>query len=132
MTISHDGGPAAPTAASPLLEIANAMVHLYKVALGRGPTHARARFAGADLLVVVLQDTMTVSERRLAGMGQHERLREHRLLLRDTVADEMRGVVERVLGRPTLALIGGIDTNHDVAASALSLIGIEDRALRSP
>ena len=72
MTISHDGGPAAPTAASPLLEIANAMVHLYKVALGRGPTHARARFAGADLLVVVLQDTMTVSERRLAGMGQHD------------------------------------------------------------
>ena len=34
MTISHDGGPEAPTAASPLLEIANAMVHLYKVALG--------------------------------------------------------------------------------------------------
>ena len=121
MTISHDGGPAAPTAASPLLEIANAMVHLYKVALGRGPTHARARFAGADLLVVVLQDTMTVSERRLAGMGQHERLREHRLLLRDTVADEMRGVVERVLGRPTLALFGGIDTHHDVAVETFLL-----------
>ncbi len=121
MTISHDGGPEAPTAASPLLEIANAMVHLYKVALGRGPTHARARFAGADLLVVVLQDTMTVSERRLAGMGQHERLREHRLLLRDAVADEMRGVVERVLGRPTLALIGGIDTNHDVAVETFLL-----------
>jgi uncharacterized protein YbcI len=121
MTISRDGGPHTPTAASPLLEIANAMVHLYKVALGRGPTHARARFAGADLVVVVLQDTMTVSERRLAAVGQHERLREHRLLLRDVVADEMRGAVERVLGRPTLALIGGIDTHHDVAVETFLL-----------
>jgi uncharacterized protein YbcI len=121
MTISQDRGPETPTAMSPLLEIANAIVHLYKVALGRGPTHARARFAGADLLVVVLQDTMTVGERRLAGMGQHERLREHRLLLRDAVTDEMRGVVERVLGRPTLALIGGIDTNHDVAVETFLL-----------
>jgi uncharacterized protein YbcI len=121
MTISHDGGPETSIGTSPLLDIANAMVHLYKLALGRGPTHARARFAGADLVVVVLQDTMTVSERRLAEAGQHERLREHRLLLRDTVADEMRGAVERVLGRPTLALIGGIDTHHDVAVETFLL-----------
>jgi uncharacterized protein YbcI len=120
-TSREEGGPEARTATSPLLEIANAMVHLYKVALGRGPTHARARFAGADLLVVVLQDTMTVSERRLAAAGQHERLREHRLLLRDVVADDMRGAVERVLGRPTLALIGGIDTHHDVAVETFLL-----------
>jgi uncharacterized protein YbcI len=121
MTIRREGGPETPIAPSPLLEIANAMVHLYKIALGRGPTHARARFAGADLLVVVLQDTMTVSERRLAEIGQHERLRELRLLLRDAVADDMRGVVERVLGRPTLALIGGIDTHHDVAVETFLL-----------
>jgi uncharacterized protein YbcI len=120
-TSREEGRPEARTATSPLLEIANAMVHLYKVALGRGPTHARARFAGADLLVVVLQDTMTVSERRLAAAGQHERLREHRLLLRDVVADDMRGAVERVLGRPTLALIGGIDTHHDVAVETFLL-----------
>jgi uncharacterized protein YbcI len=121
MRIGADGGPGAPTAASPLLEIANAMVHLYKVALGRGPTHVRARFAGAELVVVVLQDTMTVSEHRLAAVGEHERLREHRLLIHDTIADEMRGVVERVLGRPTLALIGGIDTRHDVAVETFVL-----------
>ncbi|HTX07902.1 MAG TPA: Na-translocating system protein MpsC family protein [Solirubrobacteraceae bacterium] len=121
MTLSRDGGSLTPIAESPLLEIANAMVHLYKVALGRGPTHARARFAGTDMVVVVLRDTMTVSERRLASIGQHERLREHRLLLRDVITDEMRGAVERVLGRPTLALIGGIDTQHDVAVETFLL-----------
>lgn len=119
--MSRDGRPEILGAANPLLEISNAMVHLYKTAFGRGPTHARARFAGADVMVVLLQDTMTVSERRLVSLGQHERLREHRLLLHDTVEDEMRSVVERVLARPTLALISGIDTRRDVAVETFLL-----------
>ena len=35
---------------SPMLEISNAMVGLYKEAFGRGPTKARAQFAGAARL----------------------------------------------------------------------------------
>jgi uncharacterized protein YbcI len=106
---------------SPLIEIANATVRLYKETFGRGPTHARARFAGTDTLVVLLQDTMTVSERRLAALGEHERLREHRLLLHQTVEGEIRALVERVLARRTLALVSGIDTVRDVAAEVLVL-----------
>jgi uncharacterized protein YbcI len=121
MTISRNGGPGAPPAANPLLEISNVMVHLYKVAFGRGPTNARARFAGADLIVVVLQDTMTVSERRLVDAGEHERLRAYRLLLHQTVEDDMRGAVERILLRPTLSLITGIDTHRDVAVETFLL-----------
>jgi uncharacterized protein YbcI len=121
MTTSRDTPPEVLGGPNPLLEISNAMVHLYKTAFGRGPTHARARFAGADILVVLLQDTMTVSERRLVSLGQHERLREHRLLLHDTVEDEMRSEVERVLARPTLALISGIDTQRDVAVETFLL-----------
>jgi uncharacterized protein YbcI len=121
MTISRDGNPGVLGGANPLLEVSNAMVHLYKTAFGRGPTHSRARFAGAEVLVVVLQDTMTVSERRLVAMDQHERLREYRLLLHQTVEDEMRGAVERILVRPTLALISGIDTHRDVAVETFLL-----------
>lgn len=106
---------------NPLLEISNAMVHLYKNAFGRGPTHARARFAGSDLVVVVLQDTMTPSERRLAAVGEHQRLREHRLLLHETVEGEMRSAVERILSRPTVALISGIDTRRDLAVETFLL-----------
>ncbi|HUA48601.1 MAG TPA: Na-translocating system protein MpsC family protein [Solirubrobacteraceae bacterium] len=116
-----DGRPRVLGEANPLLEISNALVHLYKTAFGRGPTNSRARFAGAELLVVVLQDTMTVSERRLVAMGQHARLCEHRLLLHQTVEDEMRGAVERILVRPTLALISGIDTRRDVAVETFLL-----------
>jgi uncharacterized protein YbcI len=108
-------------ATSPLLEISNATVRLYKQAFGRGPTHARARFAGADTLVVVLQDTMTVTERTLVGLGEHGRLREQRQLLRGAIEQEMRALVERILSRRTLALIHGIDTERDVAAEVFLL-----------
>jgi uncharacterized protein YbcI len=110
-----------PRASSPLLEISNATVRLYKAAFGRGPTHARARFAGSDTLIVLLQDTMTVSERRLAALGEHERLRAHRLLLHKAVEDDIRAIVEEILERPTLSLISGIDTERDVAAEVVVL-----------
>jgi len=106
---------------SPLLEISNAIVRLYKAAFGRGPTQARARFAGTDSLVVLLQDTMTVSERKLAALGEHERLRAHRLLLHQVIEDEIRAVVEEALERPTLSLISGLDTMRDVAAEVVLL-----------
>jgi uncharacterized protein YbcI len=114
--------PEAPSApSSPLLEIANATVRLYKSAFGRGPTHARARFAGSDTLVILLQDTMTVPERRLAALGEHEPLRAHRLLLHATVEDEIRAMVEEILERPTLSVISGLDTERDVAAEVVVL-----------
>jgi uncharacterized protein YbcI len=107
-------------------------VRLYKAAFGRGPTHARARFAGTDTLVVLLQDTMTVSERRLAELGEHERLRAHRLFLHKVVEDEIRAVVEEVLERPTLSLISGLDPERDVAAEVLVLAPVAESAVRGP
>jgi uncharacterized protein YbcI len=106
---------------SPLLEICNATVRLYKKAFGRGPTHGRARFAGPDTLVILLQDTMTVSERELAALGEHERLREHRLFLRRVVEDEIRATVEQILDRRAQSLICGFDTHRDVAAEVILL-----------
>src|SRR5579884_1392331 len=107
---SRDAPESRSVSSSPLLEISNAIVRLYKAAFGRGPTHARARFAGNDTLVVLLQDTMTSPERKLAALGEHERLRAHRLLLHRVVEDEIREVVEGVLKRPILSMISGLDT----------------------
>jgi uncharacterized protein YbcI len=128
------GGGSEPRggSSSPLLEISNATVRLYKAAFGRGPTHARARFAGTDILVVLLQDTMTVSERRLAALGEHERLRAHRLFLHKVVEDEIRAVVEEVLERPTLSLISGLDPERDVAAEVLVLAPVAESVAHGP
>ena len=107
---------AAPTATattdrSPMLEISNAMVRVYKEAFGRGPTKARAQFAGADTLVVILEATLTVAERNLVAMGEHQRLREARLFFGSALEEQFRAIVEEALGRRTVAFVSGIDTN---------------------
>lgn len=106
---------------SPMLELSNAMVRLYKDAFGRGPTKARAAFAGPDTLIVVLEHSMTVAERNLAALGEHQRLRESRLFFQTALEREFRGLVERILGRRTIACVSGIDTRHDVAAEVFTL-----------
>ena len=106
---------------SPMLEISNAMVRLYKEAFGRGPTKARAQFAGPDILVVVLESSLTVAERNLVTMGEHQRLREARLFFQYALEDQFRAIVERALGRRTLAFISGIDTRRDVATELFTL-----------
>jgi uncharacterized protein YbcI len=106
---------------SPLLQISNAMVSLYKEAFGRGPTKARARFAGHDTLVVTLESSLTVPERNLMAMGEHRRLREHRLFLSYTLENQLRAIVEQALGRKTLAFVSGIDTGRDVTVKLFTL-----------
>ncbi len=106
---------------SPMLEIANAMVRLYKEAFGRGPTKARAQFAGADTLVVVLENSLTVAERNLVAMDEHERLRSTRMFFQRMLEAELRAIVEQALGRRTVAFVSGIDTRRDVAVEVFTL-----------
>jgi uncharacterized protein YbcI len=106
---------------SPLLEISNAMVALFKEAFGRGPTKARAQFAGQDTLLVILESSLTVAERNLVAIGEHRRLREARLFVSDALEDQIRGIVEQALGRKTLAYVSGIDTARDVTIKLFTL-----------
>jgi uncharacterized protein YbcI len=115
---NHDD---APGARSPMLELSNAMVRLYKDVFGRGPTKARASFAGPDTLVIVLEDSMTVAERNLAALGEHARLRDARLFFQYAVEQEFRATVERILGRRTVAFVSGMDTRQDVAVEVFTL-----------
>jgi len=134
MTIHEDpvgdvGGEHTGTAVadrSPMLEISNAMVRLYKEAFGRGPTKARAQFAGHDTLVVILENSLTVAERNLVAMGEHQRLREARLFFQYALEDQFRAIVEEALGRRTLAFVSGIDTTRDVAMEVFTLDGDAD------
>ena len=115
-------GVATPTVdRSPLLEISNAMVALFKEAFGRGPTKARAQFAGHDTLLVILESSLTVAERNLVAIGEHRRLREARMCVSDALQDQFRAIVEQALGRKTLAYVSGIDTARDVTITLFTL-----------
>jgi uncharacterized protein YbcI len=109
--VPHQDGDQAPGAGgSLLLEVSNAMVQLFKQQFGRGPTKARASWAGPDVLTVLLEDTFTPAERNLAAMGEHERLRELRSFFQYASVPEFCEPVERITGRKVRAFISGIDT----------------------
>ena len=95
---------------SVLLEVSNAMVRLFKEQFGRGPTKARASWAGPDVLTVVLEETLTPAERNLAAMGEHERLRDMRSFFQYASVTEFCAPIERLTGRKVRAFISGIDT----------------------
>jgi len=105
----EDGRPAEGTG-SLLLDVSNAMVHLFKQQFGRGPTKARAAWSGPDVLTVLLEDTFTPAERRLAEIGEHERLRNLRSFFQYASVHEFCEPVERITGRKVRAFISGIDT----------------------
>jgi uncharacterized protein YbcI len=99
--------------ASPLLAISNEMVRLYKEQFGRGPTKARALWAGLDVLVVVLEDTLTPPERNLVSLGEHQRLRDLRTFFQYTSVRNFCEPIEQITGRKVRAFISGIDTEAD-------------------
>jgi uncharacterized protein YbcI len=95
------------------MEVSNAMVGLYKSQFGRGPTAARTHWCGEDMLVSVLEDTLTPAERNLVEMGEHERLRETRLVFQYAALPDLCEPIERLTGRKVRAFSSGLDTAID-------------------
>ena len=101
---SHDG-----TGQSELARISTEMVRIYKDQFGRGPTGARSYRCGEDLLICVLEDTLTPAERNLVSLGEHERLREMRMVVQYASLEEFCEPVERITGRVVRSFVSGID-----------------------
>jgi uncharacterized protein YbcI len=98
---------------SVLMQVSNEMVRLYKDQFGRGPTKARTHWAGPDVLVTVLEDTLTPAERNLVKMGEHQRLRDLRMFFQYASVPEFCEPVERLTGRKVRAFHSSIDTVAD-------------------
>jgi uncharacterized protein YbcI len=96
-----------------LAEIANEMVRLFKEQFGRGPTAARASWAGPDVVTVVLEETFTPVERNLARLEEHERLRDMRSFFQYASVREFCEPIERLTGRRVKAFTSGVDTEVD-------------------
>ena len=86
------------------------MVRLYKEYFGRGPTKARTNWAGPDILVCTLEDTLAPVERKLVDLGQHQRLRDTRMFFQYATTREFIEPIERLTGRTVRSFISGIDT----------------------
>jgi uncharacterized protein YbcI len=103
--------------------LSNAIVRTYREVLGRGPTRARCLHTENHVLVCVLQDTLTPSERRLLAVGRHEQVRATRAELSHTMQLDLRTAVEQIAERRVTTLVSGFNPWDDVATETFLLVG---------
>jgi uncharacterized protein YbcI len=96
-----------------LAAISDEMVRLYKDQFGRGPTRVRTHWCSDDILMTVLEETLTPAERNLARMGEHQRLRDTRMFFQYATVREFCEPVERLTGRTVRSFVSGVDTEVD-------------------
>jgi uncharacterized protein YbcI len=106
---------------SPLLAVSNAMVRLHKEQFGRGPTKARAYFAGPDTLVCVLGDMLLPAERKLVEMGNQQRVIDSRTSFQYATQPDFIAAVEQIIQRKVTAFASGIDPDNNTAFETFSL-----------
>src|SRR5688572_21863984 len=97
--VGVDGDSHAPRPAGGqtlLASVSNEMVRLYKDQFGRGPTRVRTHWAGPDILLVSLEETLSPAERNMVRMGEHQRLRDFRMFFQYATLTEFCTPVERV------------------------------------
>jgi uncharacterized protein YbcI len=116
-----DGLPHGPSTGHMLAQLSNAMVGIYKVDFGRGPTRSVSYFAGPDALVCILRDSLTKAEQRLVEIGEAERMRETRLIFQHASEDKFRQAVEEATGRKVESFVSGIDVFVDVSVEFFTL-----------
>ena len=120
---NHRELDAGPRAAA----ISNALVQLLHEYTGRGPTRARTTI-GDDLVVCVLADTLTKSERKLVDAGEQRLVLEERSAFQRLIREEAIGAVESVTGRTVKAFMSNNHIDPDVAVETFVLIPLPSEA----
>jgi uncharacterized protein YbcI len=111
-----------------MAELSNAMVRIYKEQFGRGPTKAHSTYATQDLLISTLENSLTPAERRMAELGEHQRLRDTRMFFQYATEKQFIGTVEQLTGRRVRAFVSGIDTEQDVSCEVFYLEPLVERS----
>jgi uncharacterized protein YbcI len=110
-----------------LQELTNAMVRLYKELFGRGPTKTRTNYAGPDILISTIQNSLTPAECNMLELGEHQRVREIRTFFQHASEAEFIGTVEQITGRKVWGFVSGIDTGSDVSSEVFYLEPVPPR-----
>jgi uncharacterized protein YbcI len=102
-------------------ELSNAMVRIYKEQFGRGPTKAHSVYAGPDLVICTLENSLTPAEHRMVQLGEHQRVRDIRTFFQHASEQDFVEAVEQIVGRGVRAFVSGTDTEHDVSSEVFYL-----------
>jgi uncharacterized protein YbcI len=122
------GEPDAQSEARVLPRVTSAMVRIYKEQFGRGPENARSYYAGPDAIICILADSLTPVERSMRDMGEHQRLRDIRMMFQYAAEDKFRAAVEEATERHVTSFMSAVDVEHDLASEIFILGGRNDQA----
>jgi uncharacterized protein YbcI len=100
--------------------ISNAIRQLIADYTGRGPTRARTSIRD-NLVVVLLEDTLTKGERRLVSKGRDDRVLEYRREFQDAMREDAITSVEELTGRKVAAFMSANHIAPDLAAELFVL-----------
>ena len=100
--------------------ISNAAVRIHREYLGRGPDRARTTIA-ENLVVILMEDTLTKAEQTLVAAGRHEEVLRVRQIFQQTIRAELVGVVEQLTGRTVAAFMSANHIDPDLACEVLVL-----------
>jgi uncharacterized protein YbcI len=119
---SHPGSPPDDRPAGGQLgaAISNAVVHIQREHLGRGPTKARTSIL-EDTIVVLMQDTLTKAERSLVADGKGDEVLLIRQSLQHTMEAELIDTVQRLTRRSVAAFMSAHHVDPDLACEIFVL-----------
>ncbi|HEV2785595.1 MAG TPA: DUF2294 domain-containing protein, partial [Solirubrobacteraceae bacterium] len=100
--------------------ISNMVVRTLSEYTGRGPTKARS-YVNGDLVVVLLQDTLTKGERSLARGGEHHRVLDTRKAYQRTMRDELESGILALTGRRVIAFMSDNHIDPDMGVEVFVL-----------
>src|SRR3954470_22033366 len=100
--------------------ISQAVVRLLAEAAGRGPTKARTTI-DRDLIVVVLQNSLTSGERYLAASDRAAQVLDMRRAYQDAMSSDCIASSEELTGRTVLAFMSANHLEPDLAAEVFVL-----------
>jgi uncharacterized protein YbcI len=121
--VSTDPGPATGehlTGGQLSAAISNAMVRIQREYLGRGPTKARALLRD-NVIVVLMEDTLTKAERSLVADGRQEDVLRTRHSFQRTMRADIVAAAQELTGRTVLAFMSDTHIDPDLSCEVLVL-----------
>jgi uncharacterized protein YbcI len=101
-------------------EISRRSVQVLREFTGRGPTKART-VIDHDSVMVLLADTLTKGERKLAEAGKADHVLQTRHQFQTVMRNELVHVVEQETGRKVIAFMSDNHIDPDIAAEVFVL-----------
>ena len=120
-----------PAGSSLYVTISNAIVGLLREYTGRGPTKARTSLRD-NLVVVLLEQTLTKGEQVLVEKGRGENVLALRHEYQEAMRDEASARVAEITGRKVIAMMSANHLDPDLGVELFVLDGPPENQVIAP